>query len=38
MIGSAESSGSNMTDLEQILNEPLIFLEGKQVIWAALTT
>lgn len=31
-IGSARSSGSNMTDLEQTLNEPLILLEGKQVI------
>lgn len=30
-IGSARSSGSNTTDLEQILNEPLIFLEGKKV-------
>lgn len=38
MIGSAKSSGSNMTDLEQILNEPLIFLEGKQVILTSLTT
>lgn len=29
-IGSLKSSGSNMSDLEQILSEPLTFLEGKQ--------
>lgn len=29
-MGSVSSSGSNMIDLEQILNEPLIFLEGKK--------
>lgn len=29
-MGSDRSSGSNMTDLEQTLNEPLIFLQGKQ--------
>lgn len=28
-IGSVRSSGSNMTDLEQTFNEPLIFLERK---------
>ena len=26
-IGTAKSSGSNMSDLEQILNEPLTFLK-----------
>lgn len=30
-IGSVKSSGSKMTDLEQTLNEPRIFLEGKEV-------
>lgn len=29
-IGALKSSGSNMSDLEQILSEPLTFLEGKQ--------
>ncbi len=29
-MDSATSSGSNMTDLEQTLNEPRIFLEGKK--------